>query len=218
MSTPLQQNLAPSFINSRRAFSPSWLMTVTFLRSATNAGPPTCPLAACHAVLSSVTQGAISLPSRTNRRSVRRSITEIFNMPFLCAYQGGQIACQTLGTVSPWIPRLRGKSECCRCRSCRSHLQQFDNCASLREMGVRINANETNSHRKKTKGNVCVMCVFSFARNRLSMFSEDVLVEFHVRHDIISPSALQDRTLQHGASPLTMDKQYAYQRRAAVSL
>ena len=66
--------------------------------------------------------------------------------------------------------------------------------------------------------NVRVMFVFALLRKRLSRFSHVVLVELRVRHGIIFPSALHARTLQHGASPLIMDKQYAYQRRAAVSL
>jgi hypothetical protein len=59
--------------------------------------------------------------------------------------------------------------------------------------------------------NVRVIFVFPLVRKRLSRFSYVVLFELRVRHVIIFPSALHDRTLQHGASPLTMDKQYAYQ-------
>ena len=86
------------------------------------------------------------------------------------------------------------------------------------EIAVRINATETASHRKKIMCKVRVISVFPLARKRLSRFSYVVLVQLRVRHDIIFPSALHDRTLQHVASPLTMDKQYAYQRRAAVGL
>ena len=88
MSTPLQRNFAPALINSKSAFSPSWLMMVTFLRSTTEARPSSSPLAALHLVLTSATQGAIKLPSRTNRRSVRLSMTETLNMAFLFAHQG----------------------------------------------------------------------------------------------------------------------------------
>src|SRR6267378_7754513 len=88
VSTPLQRNFAPSFINSKSAFSPSWLMTATFPRSTTKARPLISWLTAFHAVLSSATQGAISFPSRTNRRSVRLSTTEIFSMPLPFAQYG----------------------------------------------------------------------------------------------------------------------------------
>src|SRR5258708_4649139 len=99
--TPLQRNFAPSLINSKRAFSPSWLSTVMFSRSTTIARPPISPFPAFQALLSSATQGAISFPSRINRRSVRLSMTEILSMSFLLAHQEGQFANQTVTNISP---------------------------------------------------------------------------------------------------------------------
>ena len=77
--------------------------------------------------------------------------------------------------------------------------------ARRREIAVRINATETTSHRKKTTCNVRLTFAFSWAQMRLSLFARGLVVEPRVRQlDLISSSALHDRTLQHGASPPTM--------------
>src|ERR1700730_5855179 len=124
VSTPLQRNFAPAFINSERAFSPSWLMTVMFLRTTTNVRPSISSLAVFHAVLNSPIQGAISLPSRTNRRSVRLSITEIFSMLFLFAHHERAIRIPNLDPVMSWIPRLRLTGRCCRVETDESALNR----------------------------------------------------------------------------------------------
>src|SRR5258708_13060957 len=74
VSTPLQRNFAPSLINSKRVFSPSWLSTVMFSRSTTKARPSISPFAPFHPLLSSAPHGPITFPSKTTRPPFRLSI------------------------------------------------------------------------------------------------------------------------------------------------
>ena len=78
VNTPLQVNLAPSVIKSSRAFSPSWLMWVTFRRSITSARPRSWERAEFHVLRSSAVQGATNLPSITSLSRLWLSTAEIF--------------------------------------------------------------------------------------------------------------------------------------------
>ena len=80
VNTPRQRNVAPWRISSSRASSPSRLMQVRFPTSMTNSRTPRSAASAFHAFLSSVVQGTISLPSRTNRHCADVSRTEIFSI------------------------------------------------------------------------------------------------------------------------------------------
>src|ERR1700722_2254724 len=80
MRTPLQEKFAPFFIRSKIAPSPSWLMTVTLVRSMTSWRPPKSWLAFLQVVPSSAIHGPMKVPST---RSVRRhgaSAMDILNM------------------------------------------------------------------------------------------------------------------------------------------
>src|SRR5258708_36950402 len=90
-----QENLAPSFIRSKIAFSPSRLMVVRFLRSTMSLRPPRSRHAFLQLVRSSATQAPMRVPSTTSLRCDRVSTTEILNMMLLCR---------------SWIPQPAGQS------------------------------------------------------------------------------------------------------------
>ena len=123
VNTPLQVNLAPSVIKSRRAFSPSRLMWVTFRRSITSARPRSWERAEFHVLRSSAFHGATNLPSITSLSRLWLSTTEIFiinRRPDL-----GETAIQ----MPKWRRRKLLKLQVTNatergCRSCRSWHQQ----------------------------------------------------------------------------------------------
>src|SRR5258708_32364821 len=96
-----QENLAPSFIRSKIAFSPSRLMVVRFLRSTMSLRPPRSWHAFLQLVRSSATQGPMRVPSTTSLRCDRVSTTEILNMFAFVPKVKSQRACQN--PVS-WCP------------------------------------------------------------------------------------------------------------------
>src|ERR1700691_1998285 len=75
--TPAQENLAPVFIRSKIASSPSRLMPVRLLRSITSLRPPSSRLALLQLLRSSATQGPTSVPSTTSVRRDGLSTIEI---------------------------------------------------------------------------------------------------------------------------------------------
>src|SRR6266567_5684052 len=82
---PPQANVAPSFIKSKIALSPSRLITVTLVRSITSVRPSSELPALLHVFRNSSTHGWTRVPSTTRRRSlglslVGVSIVEILNM------------------------------------------------------------------------------------------------------------------------------------------
>jgi hypothetical protein len=83
VNTSRQRILTRCFISSSNRFSPSWLIAVTCFISITSSPPSNPALATSHALRSSAAQGPMSLPSRTKRRWLARSMTEIFNMRLL---------------------------------------------------------------------------------------------------------------------------------------
>src|SRR6266581_1922052 len=78
--TPAQENLAPSFIRSTIASSPSRLITVRLLRSITSLRPSKSRLAFLQVVRSSATHGPLSFPSTTSLRCAGVSTMEILNI------------------------------------------------------------------------------------------------------------------------------------------
>jgi len=78
--TPAQENLAPSFIRSTIASSPSRLITVRLLRSITSLRPSKSRLAFLQVVRSSATHGPLSFPSTTSLRCAGESTMEILNI------------------------------------------------------------------------------------------------------------------------------------------
>src|SRR5258708_5830355 len=77
---PPQENVAPSFINSKIALSPSRLITVTLVRSSTSPRPSSALPALVHVFRNSSTHGCTRVPSTTSLLSLCVSMVEILNM------------------------------------------------------------------------------------------------------------------------------------------
>ena len=81
MYTPLPRNLAPRTIRQTNASSPSELTAVTPARSTMSSRSSLSPGVRWQIFSSSLVHGATSLPSKTTRRLIPLSWTEIFNTP-----------------------------------------------------------------------------------------------------------------------------------------
>src|SRR5262249_19457742 len=83
VSTPQQENFAPSLINSKRISSPSGLIAVRFPKSIASFRPSRSRPASRQALWSSAVQGGMSLPSISKVLFEGASLIEILNMCLL---------------------------------------------------------------------------------------------------------------------------------------